>query len=313
MLPTFKQITLYAPSGALLDENLLDQAVANLQTYGLPVQELIQTRFRFQRFAGTDAQRIEGLETAMMEKEPSLLMATRGGYGLSRLLPKLNLQALSAHLNEKRHVLCGHSDITTLQLALLQQGVQPACLLHGPMACFDFGDPQGPNPITRHHFDQAWQNGKVCVEWPSPKPAISFNTTIAGPVWGGNLSMLCSLIGTPWLPQIQKGLLILEDINEPVYKIERMLLQLSQAGILGQQNAILMGQFGEFKLTGHDHGYDFESMIDMLGQNISIPIVTGFPFGHCHPKCAWFQGAHGELTFTQSLESTSVWCLKQSI
>jgi len=284
---------MFSPSGALIDEALLDRACLQLQNLGFSISEMPQTRQRVQRFAGTEAERIQGIEQAFGLKEAALLMATRGGYGLSRLLPLLNFTELAKQLNSNRHVLCGHSDITSLQLALLQAGAEPETLLHGPMACFDFGSEQGADPQTTSHFSHAMRTRQVEIHWQTKQLEVA---RIEGAVWGGNLTLLCSLLGTPWLPIVPGGILILEDVNEPAYKIERMLLQLLHAGILAQQSAVLLGNFCEPQPGVHDNGYTLASAAEFVQQQLpNVPLLMNFPFGHCTPKVCWFQGGQGLL------------------
>ncbi len=301
----FDHLTLCSPSGALINPQQLDQAITVLQTYCLPIVEQNNVRSRFQRFAGTDSERIQAIEMACCLRQSSLILATRGGYGMSRLLPQLHLEKLVQSLNHYQHVLCGHSDITALQLALLSAGAQPETLLHGPMACFDFGDSLGIHPDTEHWFSQAVFNNTVHIQWQAPvfNPQSSLGETsnellnsIVGPAWGGNLTMLTSLLGTPWLPNIRGGILILEDVNESAYKIERMLLQLVYAGVLTSQQVVLMGNFSEPSPHPHDHGYCLSEVFRYLNKQHNVRILTHFPFGHVQPKSCWFQGCPAELT-----------------
>ena len=103
-------------------------------------------------------------------------------------------------------------------------------------------------------------------------------------LWGGNLSMLASLVGTPYLPVIKDGILFLEDVGEHPYRVERMLAQLLQAGILAQQKAIIFGQFNNYKLVPHDKGYKLASVVAWLQTQVSAQIFTGLPFGHVATK-----------------------------
>jgi muramoyltetrapeptide carboxypeptidase len=313
------QLVMFSPSGALVDETLLDRACNHLNhQHGFDVLEMPEARLRMQRFAGEEGMRIESIHNAFAFNTPSLLMATRGGYGLSRLLPLLNFPELATLLNTNTHLLCGHSDVTSLQLALMKAGAQPATLLHGPMACFDFGAEQGADPVTVQHFLRAVNEQTVDIEWPVDGFGLGKHETteshtegqtndhatlIQGPVWGGNLTLLCSLVGTPWLPSMPGGILVLEDVNEPAYKIERMLLQLLHAGLLAQQQAIVLGNFCEPKPGAHDNGYTLSSAAKFVHSQLSdqakhIPVLMNFPFGHCTPKACWFQGGQGRLTIS---------------
>ncbi|MCR2746950.1 LD-carboxypeptidase [Limnobacter parvus] len=300
---------MFSPSGALIDEALLDRACVQLQNLGFSISEIPQARQRAQRFAGTEAERIHGIKQAIEFEEPALLMATRGGYGLSRLLPLLSFTELATQLNANRHVLCGHSDITSLQLALLHAGAKPESLLHGPMACFDFGAEQGADPLTSNHFLSAVKGKQVEIDWQAEGFGVAKIANceidelhIEGPVWGGNLTLLCSLVGTPWLPTMPGGILVLEDVNEPAYKIERMLLQLLHSGVLAQQNAVVLGNFCEPKPGVHDNGYNLASAAEFVQNQMGrVPLLMNFPFGHCTPKACWFQGGTGQLTLSNEM------------
>lgn len=293
---------MFSPSGALIDEALLDRACVQLQLLGFSTIEMPQARLRVQRFAGDEATRVDSLLQASQMYTASVLMATRGGYGLSRLLPTLNFSKIAAQLNSQGHLLCGHSDITSLQLALMNAGAKPVTLLHGPMACFDFGAEQGADPSTIEHFLRAVKQQALDIEWPVEYFGLrtqSHTTAIEGPVWGGNLTLLCSLLGTPWLPSVKNGILVLEDVNEPAYKIERMLLQLLHAGVLAQQQAIVLGNFCEPKPGIHDNGYSLRSAAEFVQSQLKhVPVLLNFPFGHCTPKACWFQGGLGQLNIS---------------
>jgi muramoyltetrapeptide carboxypeptidase len=103
-------------------------------------------------------------------------------------------------------------------------------------------------------------------------------------LWGGNLSVLCSLVGTPYFPEVQGGVLFLEDVAEHPYRIERMLTQLLNAGVLSQQKAIVLGAFTAYKLTSHDKGYKLNSVVSWLRAQLKTPVLTGLPFGHVPTK-----------------------------
>ena len=96
--------------------------------------------------------------------------------------------------------------------------------------------------------------------------------------------MLASLVGTPYLPTVKDGILFIEDVGEHPYRIERMLVQLLQAGVLAQQKAIVFGQFSRYKLTSHDKGYKLASVVNWLRDLVDASIFTGLPFGHVATK-----------------------------
>ena len=103
-------------------------------------------------------------------------------------------------------------------------------------------------------------------------------------LWGGNLAMLTSLVGTPYFPVVKNGILFIEDVGEHPYRVERMLAQLLQAGILDQQKAVIFGQFSNYELVPHDNGYKMTSVIAWLQSQVDTRILTGLPFGHVATK-----------------------------
>jgi muramoyltetrapeptide carboxypeptidase len=107
--------------------------------------------------------------------------------------------------------------------------------------------------------------------------------------------MLTSLIGTPWMPSIDGGILFVEDINEQPYRIERMLLQLQQTGVLDRQRAVLCGDFSGFRVADYDNGYDLDAAFDYVRHITATPIVTGLPFGHEPKKLTLAVGAVADV------------------
>jgi muramoyltetrapeptide carboxypeptidase len=114
-------------------------------------------------------------------------------------------------------------------------------------------------------------------------------------VWGGNLSIVVSLLGTPYFPEVKGGILFLEDVAEHPYQIERMLTQLLHSGVLARQKAIVMGQFTAYKLTPHDKGFKLQTVIDWLRNQVKTPILTNLPYGHVATKVLLPVGAKADL------------------
>ncbi len=241
-----------------------------------------------ERFAASRAARLAALDEMASNEEPGLVMALRGGYGISRLLDAIDFGALATKLRRHRKTLVGHSDWTGLSLALFAR--THFVSLAGPMAAPDFGVDE-PDPFTAAQFWDALESGCASVDW----ECESADTSVRGTLWGGNLSMLCSLVGTPYLPAVRGGILFLEDTNEHPYRIERMLLQLSMAGVLSSQAAIVLGDFDAYRTLEYDRGYDLASVITLLRERLRIPVLSGLPFGHLVRKATLPVGASAEL------------------
>ena len=116
-------------------------------------------------------------------------------------------------------------------------------------------------------------------------PQLADWKTPPATLWGGNLSVLCSLVGTPYLPMVKGGILFLEDVGEHPYRVERMLTQLMHTGILAQQKAVVLGAFSGYKLVpGYDRGFDMPAVVTWLRAQLKVPVLTGLPFGHVPTK-----------------------------
>ena len=273
-------LRLVSPAGAVQDAERVELAKAHLQSLGFRVHAGAQVLARVQRFAGTDAQRLRALHDAARSKA-DVVMMTRGGYGLSRLLPMLDYALLGDAIKTRKQMWVGHSDFTALQLALLAK--TEAVTFSGPMAAFDFGE-KTLDDITVDSFLDAVDGTLEAVGFACGDAPRGFD--VRGILWGGNLALVASLVGTPYLPRVG-GLLFLEDVNEHPYSIERMFSQLLHSGVLQRQKAVLLGQFTAYKLSAHDAGYNLNAAIRWLRMQLKqhgVPVLTGLPFGHVRTK-----------------------------
>jgi muramoyltetrapeptide carboxypeptidase len=267
-----------APSGQVLDMAALDRAIGYFEARGWKVVCPPATRRAHERFAGTDAQRVAALHAMTARDDIDIVMAVRGGYGLSRLMAQLDWKALAA----SGKLFCGISDITALSLGLFSQAKTAS--LAGPTALYDFGHEEGGEHLSDFTESHFWQ--MVTERQDSFSFATDFKGSVeaTGTLWGSNLAMVASLVGTPYLPKVSGGILFLEDINEHPFRVERMFYQLLHAGVLQKQKAVLLGDFSGYKLYPNDNGYDFARMVAHLRQVCPVPILTGLPFGHVRDK-----------------------------
>lgn len=281
-------VALLALSGYEADSARLERAIGYFQDLGHRVLVLPDPGRHTQRFAASEAERLDAFCKIAAKRDLGLVLGLRGGYGLTRLLPHLDFHALFAQIQESGTRWVGHSDWTVLELGLLATtgGVSFA----GPMAAPDFGV-ASPDGFMQEHFWQAMRGEPLEFEWQTTSPPIE----VEGVLWGGNLSILCTLIGTPFLPRIDGGILFLEDINEHPYRIERMLLQLAQTGILATQKAIVLGEFTGFRKTDYDQGFDLDAVFSFLAKACAVPLVQGLPFGHVHRKLTLPVGRRARL------------------
>ncbi|EAV8962169.1 muramoyltetrapeptide carboxypeptidase [Salmonella enterica] len=265
---------LIAPSGYCINQQAALRGVQRLTDAGHQVENDEVIRRRFQRFAGTDAERLADVNSlASLTSPDTIVMPVRGGYGASRLLDRIDWQALASRQQRDPLLICGHSDFTAIQAGLLAQA--NVITFSGPMLAANFGA-ETLNTFTEQHFWLALRKAQFTVEWQGDGPQCDAQGTL----WGGNLAMLIFLIGTPWMPTIDKGILVLEDVNEHPFRVERMLLQLEYAGILNRQSAIVLGSFSGAAPNEYDAGYSLESVYAFLRSRLSVPLITGLDFGH---------------------------------
>jgi muramoyltetrapeptide carboxypeptidase len=282
-----QRLRLWSPAGVVGEPAALTRAVARLKALGLAVEVDPAARARQQRFAGDDATRLAALHRTA-DAAPDIAMAVRGGYGLTRLLDGIDWARVK-HSVEQGTRWVGHSDLTALQLGLLAHTGAPSWA--GPMALDDFGRaaddatvPGGTDEVTVGTFVEAMGGELEAVGFRCP--AGFDGLSVRGTLWGGNLTMVLSLLGTPHWPRraARGGILFLEDVGEHPYRVERMLLQLHQAGVLQTQKAVLLGAFSGWKAGPLDRGYRLATAFERVREVGNVPLVTGLPFGHVHPK-----------------------------
>lgn len=280
-----KHIYLYSPSSAIRNKTDFNRGLKRLAALGYEVEVDKAALSIEQRFAGNDETRLAAIHRAANSGADAVLIS-RGGYGLTRLLPNIDYAAVGkAIANGMKFI--GLSDFTAFQMAVLAK--TGAVTWAGP-ALDDFSSKAGVDDIMQACFEDMLTGQGEGNGWRLPKTAASVSgmnddyTIDNAVLWGGNLAMLASLVGTPYLPMIKNGILFIEDIGEHPYRIERMLAQLLQAGILAQQQAIIFGQFNGYKLAPHDKGYKLASVVTWLQGQVKARVLTGLPFGHVPTK-----------------------------
>jgi muramoyltetrapeptide carboxypeptidase len=278
-------VAIVAPAGYVPDPAAVDRGIAYLQARGCRVHNYYDHGAIHQRFGGTDEARLAALYAAAGNPKVDLVMAVRGGYGLSRLMPAIDFERLA----DSGKLFVGYSDITALQMGLYAKaGAQSYA---GPFVANDFG------ALERVAFtlDDFW----ACLAGPTHTIVETARGNprfeASGTVWGGNLAMLASLIGTEWFPRIDQGILFVEDIAEHPYRVERLLLQLQQTGVLARQQALVLGDFSGYRLGAMDNGYDFDAMLAYLRKTLPIPVITGLTFGHIPRRVTIPFGAQAAL------------------
>lgn len=270
--PGTEPLYVIAPAGAVNDRTRVRRALKLLKGHGFqPELDPKALAVHQQRFAGTDDERLGAFDRALDHPAPTIL-TLRGGYGITRYLPRLNFERLAA----AGKMWIGFSDFTAFHLAMLAKtGVVtwagPALVSH-----FDQADPADVDISTLETLADAIAGRLELLGFRCDAGHSGFEAE--GVLWGGNLAMTCALLGTPFFPQIEGGILFLEDVGEHPYRIERMLTQLLHAGVLDRQAAILLGDFSWKQAEGDR--YDMKQVWKWLATRTKTPVITGLPFGH---------------------------------
>jgi muramoyltetrapeptide carboxypeptidase len=281
-------LIIYTPSGIVAKAAPLRLAARRLKSLGFDVEIDASALVKHQRFGGEDDVRLEAIHRVARAR-PDIALATRGGYGLTRLLDRIDWKLIAGSIAAGTRWV-GYSDLTALQMGLIAHAKAPSWW--GPMACDDFGRAE-LDEITPDCFVEAMTGALEAVGF---RTEAGFDgLDVAGQIWGGNLAMLVSLLGTPHWPRVRGGVLLLEDVAEHPYRVERMLLQLHQAGALASQKAIVLGAFSDWRKSPLDRGYDFKTMVRHVRAAVDVPVLTGFPFGHVPTKVTVPFGVRGHL------------------
>jgi muramoyltetrapeptide carboxypeptidase len=300
---TKKHIYIYSPSGAVRDKAAFKRGVKRLTILGYDVEVDIDALSSFQRFAGDDEVRLAAIHRAAASGA-DVAMISRGGYGITRILPNIRYKAVAKAI-DKGTQFVGISDFTAFQLALLAKTGQVSWA--GPAVGEAFGALPQPDDIMEDCFQDMMLGQGEGTGWRQlPSDGVTSVKIHNAPLWGGNLAIITSLLGTPYFPTIKGGVLFLEDVGEHPYRIERMLTQLLNAGVLSRQKAIVLGQFTEFKLSSHDKGFKLTSVVKWLQSKLNTPILTNLPFGHVATKVLLPVGATVDLV-SEGRDAMLVW------
>ncbi|TDD10875.1 LD-carboxypeptidase [Nonomuraea deserti] len=278
-------VAIVSPSGPP-NAVMLRRGVERLEALGLKVVVGAHAldRQELDYLAGSDAARAADLQAAWCDPAVSAVFCCRGGYGAARLLDRLDWNAMRA---AGRKVLVGSSDITALHNAFAVELGVPT--LHGPMPASQImADEKRPEP-------QSWESLRAAL-FGAGGPAHDYRVhgdrvlvpgRAEGVLSGGNLSLLASMCGTRWQPSFQGRIAFLEDVTEEPYRIDRMLTQLSQAGVFEGVRGIALGSWV-------DCGDPYPVLRERLAP-LGVPVVAGLPVGHGSPQMSVWLGALGVI------------------
>jgi len=273
-------IGIVAPASPPPEPAKLDAGIAVLEQLGYRVKLAKHVRRRHGFLAGSDRERAADLMAMFTDRQVKAIVCVRGGYGAPRLLPLLDYSIIRR--NAKAFV--GYSDITALHCAFLTQAGMVS--FHGPHVVGDFAreplDEFTVNSFQRVVGGEA--GGDIATDYRGQPAKILRPGRVRGRLIGGNLSLLCSLVGTPWLPDFRRKILFLEDVGEPPYRFDRMLTQLLNAGLLQQVAGLAVGLNADCEDPKAGRAGEYRQTIeDVLRDRLlplRVPLVVGLPFGH---------------------------------
>jgi muramoyltetrapeptide carboxypeptidase len=295
------------PSGAIYEREPYDLTHAALQALGFRVREAPHARKRYGHMAGTPQQRADDIHTLFADPDVAGVLAITGGSGANRVLPLLDYALIAR--NPK--FLGGFSDLTALTTAV--QVKTGLVTFHSPLGRSDW------NPFSTRHFQavvmqalahtlgnhdldanfNAVPSGMARdaqTQAPTRRTVALRSGRACGPLVGGNLAVLTSLAGTPYMPQLQGAILFLEDVNEYIYRVDRMLSTLLLGGALSQVAGVVLGGFTNCSPSEGSFGtLTLDEVFDDYFGNLGVPVLRGLQFGHVKEKLTFPLGVMAEL------------------
>jgi muramoyltetrapeptide carboxypeptidase len=284
-------IGVISPASAPSSLEKIEKGVRYLESLGYRVKVGAHAAKVQGHLAGTDEERAADLNAMLNDKAVKAIFAVRGGYGTPRLLPLVDYRA--AKRNPK--IIVGYSDMTALQLALFRK--TGLVTFSGPMLGVEMWN--SIDPYTEEQFWRVVSLPKKVVMLANPpeEPVNALRTGVAtGRLLGGNLSLLGSLLGTPYAPDFRKSILILEEVDEAPHRVDRMLMQLANAGILGKLSGLVLGKFTDCvpKDASQPH-FTVEQVLAQYAERLSVPVLGNLQYGHIPKKLTIPIGAKARI------------------
>jgi len=274
-------VGIIAPASAPPDPRNIDHSIEAIERLGFKPKLAPNVRKRWGFLAGSDRERAADLMRMVTDRAVKAIVCVRGGYGTARLLSLLDYHVIRS--NPK--ILLGYSDITSLHCAFLKKANLVS--YHGPMLNSDFIKENCPD-FTLQSFLKTLTTpkapGGICQGYKGKTVAILRRGRAAGPLIGGNLSLLCSTLGTPYQPSFSRAILFIEDLDERPYRFDRMLTHLLNAGLLQQVAGIAIGINENCEDPHSTKTREYrQTLDDVLTERLlplKVPLITGLPFGH---------------------------------
>lgn len=278
-------IALTAPAGAIFNEESITKAVTALEAAGFKVKTGDTLKARYGYLAGEDAFRAKELNALFSDSSVHAIMAMRGGWGCARLLPLIDFENIRKHPK----IITGFSDITTLLLALHHK--TGLVTFHGPVGNSSLGE------FTMQQFLRVVQRGEAAtLQQPEGDPVITITPGKArGVLAGGNLTVLCSLMGTGYLPDWENKILFVEETEEEPYSIDRLLTQLKLAGVLQKLSGFIFGKCTKCEAEEPEKSLTLQQVLNDHIRPLKVPAFFGSSFGHVRDKLTLPLGTEAEI------------------
>jgi len=294
-LASGSRVALVAPAGPLLERDDITRAVALCRALDYQPHVAPHAGGGYGYLAGPDADRIGDLNAALRDPSIDAVWCLRGGYGVTRILDQVDFDAVA----RRPKPVIGFSDITALLNALVRRAGVVA--FHGPVARAEMP------AFSRRHFEgvlaQAAPAGRLerlpppaDVLVPRENRIVTLRGGVAeGPLAGGNLTLLQCLLGTPYFPELEGAILLLEDVNEDLYRIDRALAHLRLAGALRGLAGVMVGRITDLKCHSGDGALGLDEVLGTYFEPLRIPVAMGFPVGHIEAQWTLPLGVRARL------------------
>jgi muramoyltetrapeptide carboxypeptidase len=285
-------IGIVSPAGCD-DTDIIKKKISDFKSLGFKVKVGAHVFDKYGYLAGEDKDRATDLMNMFIDDEVDAILCFRGGYGSARMLPYIDLNIIKRHPK----IICGFSDITLILNYLYKKiGL---VTFHGPMIKSNFSD-----IITKEYFFNATMNksANYQIDLNSFDDIKIYNSkNIIGKLVGGNLSLLCSSIGTPFEIDTKDKILFIEDVNEKIYSIDRMLTQLTLSNKLSDCKGFILGQFTANENDMKEHNFTLEELLYEKIVSFGKPTIMNLPFGHEYPNITLPVGGSVKIDLNENL------------
>ncbi|HMI58979.1 MAG TPA: LD-carboxypeptidase [Gemmatimonadaceae bacterium] len=288
------RVALLAPAGPLASPADLERAERNVRDLGWEPQVYPNALASDGYLAGDDASRLADLNAAIRDPRIDGIWCLRGGYGTMRILDAVDYDSL----RRRPKAVIGFSDITALHLAIRARS--DVVSFHGPTARAEL------TPFSRESLARA--TGATSADHSARDPFANAapltwlqERRAVGRLEGGNLALVCALLGTPYTARFDGAILVLEDVNEPLYRIDRMLRQLILSGALERVAGLCFGAFTERGDEGEAGGRSLDVLFGEAAAHVRGPVVSNAPIGHVPDQWTLPLGAQAELAPARGL------------